>query len=737
MKQIDVLIAVAERGGVENVINMLCPYLQENGWFVRVVQIVWEGVYWVEDGIPFYPLLRRREGNSLADLSDAYQSFLLSEEGKTYLPDIVLACAWPYMTWIAKNVSVNLGLDYKTVSWLHAPVTRYADAGYGGYEALCHADAHLAISTHIESDIRKNLKDATVYRVNNPVDFNVITKDTPTQHINPDTILFIGRLTAEKHVDLIIRALAVSHVPWELTIVGDGETGEDAIGKLKMIAREENVEERVCFKGWRENAWDHVENAVALVLASEYEGFPLTAIEAQARGIPVISTPTDGIVELIKPGINGFLFPFGDAVSLAEVFNAMYDGILPAIKSETCKHAVQPFERDNVLNGFLSVLKQITPQKEISPLSIDILLIRGRHGGFENILYQTAEYLMAHGCQIRFVQMVDTGVNWTPPDADFICLADGKDTVSFDDARGAYAALLKEGNVPGLILAAGWPYTVYIAKGATSDAGLPVPVAAWLHGDIRFYEESDSGGMDILQYADMCFAISNRIADDILDAYPQKVVYRINNTVRREGICYSEDRNHLKLACVSRLSEDKAVAILLYALEQTKKPWELLIAGSGPDENNLRSLVKKLGLSGRVRFLGWQENPWEQLSECRALVVTSLYEGAPLSVLEALSCGMQVVSTPAGFMPEVLQENVTGYLYPFGDPKALAQVLDKLGQTSFTAETAARCRDSIDDYSPETALWDMLCKVRACAECVALPQRYEKGKRDLLVRKEG
>ena len=367
-------------------------------------------------------------------------------------------------------------------------------------------------------------------------------------------------------------------------------------------------------------------------------------------------------------------------------------------------------------------------------MKLDILVIQGKQGGFENILFQTSCYLMKHGFDVRFVQMVNTGVNWTPEQAAYVCLGSGKADVRFDEARAAYAALLTRYGAPDLILAAGWPYTVYIAKGATADTMMPVPVVAWLHGDVRFYEESGSGGTEVLQYADIIFAISNRIADDLTRALPGKVIYRINNTVYPDRVCFSTQRDTFRIACVSRLSEDKAVAMLLYAMELTEKPWELVVAGSGPDEANLRRLAKQLGIADRVTFLGWQSAPWKLLSKCRALVVTSLYEGAPLSVLEALCSGMQVVSTPAGFMPELLEEGVTGFFYPFGDPKALAHVLDKMGSDSFVPETAERCRESVADYMPEPALWDIYCKVVACARRVFLPQRYEAGKLHLLVR---
>ena len=356
-KTIDILIGVAERGGVENVINMVCPYLQEHGFHVRVVQIVWEGVHWLPDSVPFYPLLHGREGHNLAELSDAYQDFLQSGAGAEHTPDMVLACAWPYMTYIAKNVAVNLKLNYSVVAWPHNPISRYVDAGYGGFEALCFADAHLAISNNLVNEIRNHLPDAVIYRINNPVDMSGISPETTVSVTNRDTLYFIGRLTQVKRPDLIIEALALSHVPWHLKIIGIGDGNE--IPELKRFAKEKGVADRVHLLGWQEEPWSLVTNAVALVMASIQEGYPLVAIEAQARGIPVISTPVDGIVELIKPGINGFLFSFGDAGGLAEVFNAMYDGVLPVIEGSSCKEAVMAFEKEAVLQDYVRIIERL------------------------------------------------------------------------------------------------------------------------------------------------------------------------------------------------------------------------------------------------------------------------------------------------------------------------------------------------------------------------------------------
>lgn len=359
-KNIDILIGVAEKGGVENVVNMTAVYLMEQGYYVRVVQIVWEGVTWTDDSIPFYPLIRGKDGHNLAELSDAYQEFLRSGEGSAHIPDLVLGCAWPYMTYIAKNVAVNLNLPYRIVSWLHAPVQRYIDAGFGGYDSLRFADAHFAISRNLAADLRRHLPEIPVLHIHNPVvlppvQVSEIKDDTARRG---DRLYFIGRIAVEKRLDVIVRALALSGTKYQLTIIGDGY--ENDMSALKRVISETGMQSQITLAGWQEHPWEVVRDAAAVILASEYEGFPLVLIEALSRGIPVISTPVDGVIELVRPGENGYLFPFGDVDSLAKILDTMEAGLFPVILPENCMKAAMPYQKETALQDFALKLKSVS-----------------------------------------------------------------------------------------------------------------------------------------------------------------------------------------------------------------------------------------------------------------------------------------------------------------------------------------------------------------------------------------
>jgi glycosyltransferase involved in cell wall biosynthesis len=101
----------------------------------------------------------------------------------------------------------------------------------------------------------------------------------------------------------------------------------------------------------------------------------------------------------------------------------------------------------------------------------------------------------------------------------------------------------------------------------------------------------------------------------------------------------------------------------------------ILLAGEGPERFALEERARALGVSGRVEFLGHREDVPELLSSCDVFVLPSLFEGHPLSVLEAMAAGRPVVATDSGGTREAVVHGETGLLVPAGDPAALAEAI--------------------------------------------------------------
>jgi glycosyltransferase involved in cell wall biosynthesis len=127
--------------------------------------------------------------------------------------------------------------------------------------------------------------------------------------------LYAGRLSPEKGVDVLVRAAAAAGVPLE--VIGDGPERE----RLAALADALGAS-RTRFLGHRTAAEVHerMRNASVTVMPSRgYENMPMAVLESFACGVPVIGAGHGGIPELIRPGVDGDLFPPGDHAALAEV----------------------------------------------------------------------------------------------------------------------------------------------------------------------------------------------------------------------------------------------------------------------------------------------------------------------------------------------------------------------------------------------------------------------------------
>ncbi len=338
---VDILVAVAARGGGENCINMLGKYLSQKDFHVRVVQMIYEGTDWADKSMDFHYCYPTREDHELKDFIEAYASFL-KENGA---PNLVLATAWPMMSYVAKRAAIQVGCDITVASWLHAPLKMYDQSGFGGGDYVKYADLHFAISNEIANEIRSFDPDGFIYRINNPAD---LSKTHNIEQSIPGTLLFVGRLSEEKNIGIIFGALAFAKTDWRLKLVGDGEEKS----KLQELAKEIRVEDKIEFVGWSDDPWKYADNCYGLVLSSMYEGSPLVAIEAMSCGLPVIANVSSRVNEIIKPGKNGFLYEDNDAKGLAKILDMAAEGKFQSIDAAYCRECVADYDADTALFDF-------------------------------------------------------------------------------------------------------------------------------------------------------------------------------------------------------------------------------------------------------------------------------------------------------------------------------------------------------------------------------------------------
>lgn len=134
------------------------------------------------------------------------------------------------------------------------------------------------------------------------------------------------------------------------------------------------------------------------------------------------------------------------------------------------------------------------------------------------------------------------------------------------------------------------------------------------------------------------------------------------------------------LAIVGRLDTVKGHHVAIRALSAQEAPPDahLQFIGVGPSEPGLRTLAQTLGLADRVHFLGFRRNVYDYVAHCDVLLIPSLYEGLPYTLLEAMALGAPIVASRVGGLAEVLQDGITALLTPPGDPAAIAHAIAEL-----------------------------------------------------------
>lgn len=356
LKRIDILVPLGGVGGVETVINRTALFLQDKGYHMRIVQWTSDGYCWPDSAIPYYPLLLNQKLDTIYDAIPLYVSFL-KENG---VPDMVLAAPWPYMSVVAKEALRCMGVSGCVISWLHGPMKKYIQYGAGGYGSLTYADSCFVLNRKEAERIRANLSELKVTVVHNPVDFSAcVYHEEQPEH--KKTLLFVGRLSAEKRIQFILESMVNASHEWRLRIVGDGDERD----RLQQMAVELGLETRVEFLGWQKNPWEYAKDVSALVLASEYEGAPLVVYEALACGVPVISPPLDACVELIQPGYNGFLYSADMGLDLSVVLDLYGEGQFPEILSRNCRDSVMEYREESALQDFLLKLQEVWEENAV------------------------------------------------------------------------------------------------------------------------------------------------------------------------------------------------------------------------------------------------------------------------------------------------------------------------------------------------------------------------------------
>lgn len=147
---------------------------------------------------------------------------------------------------------------------------------------------------------------------------------------------------------------------------------------------------------------------------------------------------------------------------------------------------------------------------------------------------------------------------------------------------------------------------------------------------------------------------------------------------------------------VGSLRPNKAHGLLIEALAgaEAAVPWQLAIAGQGPEREPLLRAARERGLGDRVHLLGQRDDIDDVHAAADVFVMPSHAEGLPLALLEAMFSGSAIVASDVGGMPEAVRHEREGLLVPAGDVDALRRALERLlAEPDLRSRLAAAARD--------------------------------------------
>ena len=227
------------------------------------------------------------------------------------------------------------------------------------------------------------------------------------------------------------------------------------------------------------------------------------------------------------------------------------------------------------------------------------------------------------------------------------------------------------------------------AKQVLADEGIHLPVITTLHGTDITLLGKDASFEPVISFAinksDAVTAVSQSLR---LDTYKLFGINReievIPNFINTETMAFPHrDEMHQEyapngekiLVHISNFRPVKRVldVVEIYARIREELPSKLIMVGDGPDRSKAEQMCRDKGICEDVLFLGNVKNPLEALSVADLFILPSESESFGLAALEAMACGVPVISTNTGGLPEVNRHGVTGMMSNVGDVEDMAK----------------------------------------------------------------
>ncbi len=225
--------------------------------------------------------------------------------------------------------------------------------------------------------------------------------------------------------------------------------------------------------------------------------------------------------------------------------------------------------------------------------------------------------------------------------------------------------------------------SAYLAKQILNKSGSDIKVITTLHGTDVTLVGLEPSFLPLVKFSiegsDGVTAVSRFLKEKTLTNYPIdkdiEVIHNFIDTDIYKPVCNKTFKDHVApngekiLIHTSNFRPVKRVADTIKILELVNKqiPTKLILIGDGPDRSECERLARELKLERNVLFLGKQDGLQNLLSVADIFLLPSQSESFGLAALEAMSCGVPVISSSIGGLPELVLHNKTGFIAEFAD----------------------------------------------------------------------
>jgi glycosyltransferase involved in cell wall biosynthesis len=643
--------------------------------------------------------------------------YRLVREMRAYAPDVVITRG--YSAEILGRVAAWLTRVPVQVVWVHnygdtqerGAIRRVADRVLARVTTAYFGVAD-AQTDYLADDLGiDRSKIRIIHNGVDPADFDRTEAVRAPSGVNVEAgekvVAIVAALRPEKDHQTFVRAarLVADRVPnAKFLIIGDGPMRPE----VERVVRDLDLGDRTILTGARSDVPDLLGVVDAFVLSSfSVECFPMALLEAMAARTPAVCTAVGGVPEIIENGVTGFLVPPKNPAALADrLVDVLSDDDLAARLGAAGRARVETeFSLRTSVTATERAIDDLVGAQSVPdrPIRLTVVLDEAHVGGVEVLLLNLFKHLDPRVVMPRLVCLREAG-----------SIADEFRSAGFDVESLCRSGRFDTSTLPRLIrsLRRDGTDAVLVTHHHRASLALGRIAALLARVPANVVAVHDMDLVSLGQRVLPRWAVGSLAASDamVLLSEGQRTYLHTQEGVGRHLTCSTREVvihngivvNHppndvdvtrarrllgvspgdFVVGIVARLAHQKAHEVLFHAVaactEAGVTNLRLVVIGTGDRQDELRKLAAELGIYDRTRFLGLRRDVEALLPGLDVACLSSVHEGVPITLIEAMAAGVAIVATDTGSVAELVRDGIDGFVVPVGDTSAFAQRLQLL-----------------------------------------------------------